>query len=231
MVRPSELSSFEVNKYMHNDAGLASRPSICAVFTNQLLRWQVEALRMMDDTASRAVRLEGSIPDPDPVEGAAPIPILPRYTKITYRKVCVVYNKRGCIGRTTFLRAIQHDRPQDFAIFDGVPRIRDFISDVRGLRQRGWTGHTIIFDLYRQFKEKDIYRTIEAASDDVGCSNVWVFTYRMLDLSEISEDRWQLFTVTADVMQGLMSNLIPITLEDAKKTYQIEAIQRARASD
>lgn len=129
----------------------------------------------------------------------------------------VVYNSEGCTGRTTFLNTIKYHNPESFIIFQGVPSCRDFDTEVRHWTNLGFNGHCIVFDIHREFNNDRMYRTLELASDVH--RNVWVFTYRMPDLSRLSHQRWNIFTVHADVKNGIMSDLIPLSLDEAHEIY------------
>jgi hypothetical protein len=188
------------------------------VGVGELVGWQVQALELMKSNTKRVLDIDCCAAQEEP----KCIPRLIVQSRFHEKKVHVVYNREGHTGRTTFLKAVKYDKMADFIIFQGVPNHQDFLAEMKHLERWGHTGYCIIFDIYRQYKHRDIYRTLEVASDNPNYHNIWVFTHWMPDISSISSQRWRIFTVTADFNKGMMSDLIPLSLDDARKIHSQE---------
>lgn len=108
----------------------------------------------------------------------------------------VLYDPVGQSGKTRFLEALIHDDLKKYLIFEGTPSPLDFDNEI-DMRENvcKWSGHCLIFNLYRGFKRDDMYRTLQLAADNEYCSNFWVFTTQMIDLTMFSKGRVQVYTL------------------------------------
>lgn len=116
--------------------------------------------------------------------------------KCPSEKLRVLYDPIGQSGKTRFLEALIHDDLKKYLIFEGTPSPLDFDNEI-DMRENvcKWSGHCLIFNLYRGFKREDMYRTLQLAADNEYCSNVWVFTTEMIDLAMFSKGRVQVYTL------------------------------------
>ena len=133
------------------------------------------------------------------------------------RKLHILYDSIGTTGKTAFLEALIHNNLEKYLIFDGVPSPLDFENEIE-MREKKcrWSGHCLIFNLYRSFKSEDMYRTLELAADNAYCASVWVFTTRMPDLSQLSKGRWEIYTLDHNEgKEDIPTVLFPLSFEEA----------------
>ena len=141
------------------------------------------------------------------------IPVLRRNTYDPKRAINVVRNQNNGTGRSAFLDALKYTNPKRFLVFKGIPS-EDRFSEVVNtqLQSKEWDGDCIIFDIPRAYKNRDIYRTLDAASGLRYCRNVWMFTDWWPDVTTayMNNDNWSLWETYSVREQDHISDLLPI---------------------
>lgn len=175
------------------------------ISVEHLLRWQSQALSLMTEVP----KLEPLV-DNDPIAGLLPIPGLAERVTLSKKKIHIVQDGKGKTGKTTFLNAIKHHNPERFLILDSMPE-NCYRTEEQRLKDKGIRPGGCLIVETKYLWDAD---ALEEIALDWCCSSIWIFatdTSRMRPRLRIGTDVL-FYNITADLSNGLMSNLIPMQL-------------------
>lgn len=125
------------------------------------------------------------------------------------RRVVWIFDKKGANGKTAFCKHMVAAHPDKCRMITSIGKVSDFNNNLSNFIKNGFEGDTYLFNLSRSYAEKEhIYEALENIKDGVitctkytggvfyiPATKVYVFANFMPNLSALSNDRWEIYTL------------------------------------
>lgn len=172
---------------------------------NQLLRWQLQAARMIGQDLDEAPLPQ--LTDPCKDDTSVPIPGLAERVASIASRIHIIYDKSGKSGKTVFYNALKHLSQPAVLVLLSLPSVRDYWSGIQVLKaNKTWSGGCLIIETPTVCG--DVIDILEEIATDPDCRSLWVFV-----TAKIPPDYrpgWKYYGIEADWTRGLVSNLVPL---------------------
>lgn len=149
------------------------------------------------------------------------------------RKIIVIHDRGGCSGKTWLAKQCMRVDPVKFHVMT-ITNAYHAATAIDTAMKSGWSGHTLFMDVPRSAAEKDVYSAIEqirnglmtrqkyvSGTMDWDPVNMVLFTNWMPELTAMTKDRWEIYTIEDDL---LLTG--PISYENALQIRRQEQQQR-----
>lgn len=125
------------------------------------------------------------------------------------RTIVWITDKRGAGGKSLLTRWLKANHKAEYMKYFG--RTSDFMTNIAESLKRGWDGRCLIADLPRDAEKKNLYEPLESFKDGMIQTSKYIGTSTLIDaphvivmanfspdLSKLTRDRWQLYTISED---------------------------------